>query len=117
MQAYEALTDEVVREYGDRKKPGRVSLVVDTLTSDIYLVPKNVEHIDFMKGNFSNRDYGLFVPFHLDMDNEDVVKLTPGESGLEYKLGVEHDNASIAIARVLVFEFIRKGDKRCRLNK
>lgn len=117
MQTYEALTDEVIREYGDRKRLGRVSVVVDTLGSAIYVVPRDIEHIDFMALHFPNVNYGPFVPFHIDMDNREVADLIPGHTGLEYKLSVVHDGASVAIARVLVLEFIRKGNKTIKINK
>ena len=114
MQTYEALTDEVIRDYGDRKRPGRVSVVVDTLGNAIYIVPRNIEHIDFMALHFPGRDYSLFVPFHIDMVNGEVADLIPEHTGLEYKLGVKHDGASIAVARVMTFEFIRKGNKKIK---
>ena len=114
MLPYEALTDEVIKDYGDRKRPGRVSIVVDTLGNVIYVVPKNIEHIDFMALHFPGVDYRPFVPFHIDILDGEVADLIPGHTGLEYKLGVEHDGASVAIARGMAFEFIRKGNKKIK---
>lgn len=117
MKSCEALTDDVLREYGDRKKSGRVSILVDTIKNEIYLVPRDVEHIDFMNSNFPDRNYEFFVPFHIDLRDGEVVSLISGETGLEYRLRVQHPPYAVEVARGLTFEFLRKGNKRLNLNK
>ncbi len=111
MEAYEALTENLIKEYGDRKKSGRLSIVVDTTNNEIYPVPQDAEHIDFMRIYFPGRDYKPLVPFHIDMENGQIVELTHGQTGLELKLGVTHPHSAINSARTLVSEFLRKGNR------
>jgi hypothetical protein len=104
--AIETLDETVMKEFGSRKKPGRLSLVVDVETSDIYAVPKDTEHIDFIKQFETDPSY--LVPVHLDFSGGEVSGVIVGESGIEHGLGVRHSHADLNVANSDAYGLISK---------
>ena len=43
------LTLDTYLEYGNRKVAGRISLFIDVSSENVYMVPRDIEHIDFAR--------------------------------------------------------------------
>lgn len=115
VKSYDCLTQAIVSAYGNRKKPGRVSVFTDVENNKIYPVPINEEHINFVKRIATPSYYEKIVPTHIDLERnekglEEVVRVITGECGLEIKGGVRHKYEDLKKAHALVFEFINKGE-------
>lgn len=102
----EKLTEETFQQHGNRKKEGRLSLIVDTDAFEAYAVPKNIEHIDFLREHFGKED-SKYVPAHLDFNSyKDIQAVIIGESGVEQGYGVRHTEEQLTKARQKVLELI-----------
>jgi len=97
-------------KYGNRKRNGRISLLVDTETETIYLVPKEEEHIDFAKRIAEPEHYPKLVPVHVDTEMQDaeprIVGVITGVCGLEIKLEVRHDAKDLEKAHDIAWKLI-----------
>lgn len=106
MPGIERLTESLFEEYGNRKKVGRLSIVVDTESFVAYAVPIGVEHIDFLRAGFGKED-SKFVPVHIDLNsNYDVEAIITGESGVEQGYGVRHTSEQLDIAHQKALELV-----------
>ncbi len=111
---YDYLSQSIISAYGNRKEPGRVSIFTDLRDNNIYIVPRNEEHIDFVKRIASPSEYEKIVPTHIDLRTaadgiEEVIRVITGESGLEIKGGVKHSYEDLQKAHDLAWQFIDKG--------
>ncbi|MBW2981990.1 hypothetical protein KY343_03865 [Candidatus Woesearchaeota archaeon] len=100
----DVLSRELIEVYGSRKKEGRLSLLVDTTTNEIYIVPKDTEHIEFTKQIGTDPD--KVVPVHVDFLDGRVAGVITGESGLEQDLGVRHSHDDLNSANSTVYQLI-----------
>jgi len=111
-RTYESLTHSLLNSFGDRKKPGRLSIFVDVEEERIYAVPRETEHIDYAKK--LNVDYDKLIPVHIDTENYDglerVVGVVTGVSGLEISGRVRHLASDLEKAHELAWDFIKKGE-------
>lgn len=127
VESIDSLTRVLVRQHGNRKTHGRFSVVVDVTDESIYPVPKGIEHIDYVRGNFPiERMYrGEIVPSHIQLrkkksGEQEVVGVHTGESGMEQSYGVLHSMEDLERAHTLVWVFIGRGEFRVgdvKINK
>src|SRR3989344_7340493 len=105
MRNYNFLNWDIVHRFGNRKIHGRLSVLVDTENRQIYVVPRNIEHIEFTRRLLSLEGYEEvrlrarhLVPSHISilpdlntLDLEEKVKgFLTGVCGLEIAYGVKH---------------------------
>ena len=105
------LTHDTYIQYGDRKKLGRISVLVDVCSSNVYPVPKNIEHIQYapkLKRQHAI-SYEKLVPAHIDTNGMEITGLSIGYSGLEQKMKVRHTEEDLKKAREIMWDFIRNG--------
>ena len=97
IKSIEALSEELLIEFGDRKTKGRLDLVYSIDSGKFYPVPKDVEHKDFMPHLEGNPE--LLIPVQLRMhkeNNEQIIDaLLVGASGFEATYKVTHSPADI----------------------
>jgi len=108
--------------FGDRKKDGRISVIVDVSKEDgIYLIPRDREHVTFVADylgipaeKIKENPYcaAHIVPSHIQIEyKQGSLKLSDvetGESGLEIKLGVRHTQDALLQAHARVLDELRK---------
>lgn len=117
-----SLTWAVVSAHGDRKKPGRVSVIVNAATGAVYPVPRDVEHKDYICSLVhttpetlrANPSYiAALIPVHIDLDAEHcVVGVLTGLSGFEEVYKVRHAPADLLNAHKRALEFVFRGELR-----
>jgi hypothetical protein len=94
------LSEELLEEFGNRKKPGRLDLVYDASSDVFYPVPTNQEHSDFMPQ--LEGDPRALIPVQLRMNRENdkwiVRKLLVGASSFESETYVRHPQAYLKAA-------------------
>lgn len=115
MKTKTAFDYATINEYGGRKQAGRVSVFVDLRSDTIIPVPRDVEHVDFVKRLAGEDDYGRIIPSHIDTKlgssgQEEITGVITGVSGLEIALGVRHDKDDIVRAHSLVWDYINSGE-------
>lgn len=120
MKNYTFLTYGLLSSNGDRKKPGRLSILVDLVEDKIYAVPCDIEHIDFAReilgfGPEENgKRYTKLIPSHIDCVKKDgleiVAGVITGVSGIEIGYGVRHRKEDVSLANVKTLDFVAKGD-------
>ena len=125
MRIYNRLTSDIVHRFGNRKIYGRLSLLVDTETREIYVVSRNIEHIEFTRRLLALDNYGEvrlkashLVPTHISIlpdlsapDLEERVKgFLTGISGLEIAYGVKHPREALLMAHEMTRKFAELGD-------
>ena len=119
MKTITALTYGLIGQYGGRKRPGRFSIFIDTLTKTVYPVPLDVEHVDVAQSILGADAERLkyLVPVHIDMvtDNgiESVDSIIVGECGMEELLSVRHPESELENAARLTVAFVRRGEVPC----
>lgn len=115
----ETLTYDFYLKYGNRKKPGRMSIFTDLDNDRIYGVPLGIEHKDFACQIFNaSLDeiimYTRLIPSHIDtmLFNEmpRVTGLITGVSGLEIDANVRHYMKDLLEAHQRSWEFINCGE-------
>lgn len=108
----EKLTWDVYAAYGNRKKPGRVSILVDVVRNQIFGVPATAEHTKYAPKIISQCkiSYDKLVPAHIDTNGAEVIGMSAGYSGLEQKIGVRHSKKDVIKAKELAWQFVREGD-------
>jgi len=109
-------------QYGDRKKPGRISLLCDLEADEIYFVPKEIEHIDFAKilDDQNKRNYEKLIPSHVDIlyDGEiKVIGVITGVCGLEEKLGIRHYKRDLVTAHRKIFDILSISNLKVELSE
>jgi len=107
----EKLTKDVYMQYGDRKKPGRISVLVDVVSEKIYAVPKYVEHIIYAPKlkKQCKIPYEKLVPAHIDTNGAEVIGVSAGYSGLEQRMGIRHSEEDLKKAKELIWQFVNSG--------
>ncbi len=109
------LTQKLIEMYGNRKRKGRLSVVVNTSNSDVYVVPKNKEHINYCLNLVGDdvRKLEKIVPSHINYDTVEslyeVISIITGESGMERGYGVRHRHDDLNIAHQRVLDFVHNG--------
>jgi hypothetical protein len=108
------LTPEAVAQFGNRKKPGRISVVTDLDTCNTFYVPHNIEHIDFIRSKLRIDDCRRIIPTHIDMILDEgqprIGELITGTSGVEQGFGVRHTKEDIDVAHNFVYRSVINGE-------
>ena len=119
-----ALTWSALASYGGRKRAGRISILVDTTSGDVHLVPRNIEHIDYVAQQlFKTEDYDEIreraqplIPSHIEViinpetGREEVTSIHTGDSGLEIRYGVRHPEKALLRGHQRALEYARRGE-------
>jgi len=109
------LYSELLQEYGDRKKAGRFSLLIDHKNKIPYIVPRNIEHINYAKEILQTENLQYLYPFPLVPSHihfkgkpteEIITGVITGESGLEQKFGKIHNHQSLKKAHEIIWNLI-----------
>ncbi|OYT32566.1 hypothetical protein DRJ22_00060 [Candidatus Woesearchaeota archaeon] len=113
MRFYDFLTYSLINQYGNRKKPGRLSILVNVEEKKIYAVPRKIEHIDYAKQ--FNIELSKLIPVHIDTklnENglEEIIGLVTGVSGMEIGYGIRHSKKDLEEAHKLAKDFIENGE-------
>lgn len=115
MDSYKSLTSRLIEEFGDRKKQGRLSIIVNLLDDKIYPIPKGKEHIEFgieLVGDI--RKLSKVIPSHIDYRNieglYEIYRIITGESGMEEGYGVRHSCEDLNYAHSKVFDFVHTAE-------
>lgn len=108
------LTPEVFARFGNRKKPGRIGLFVDTRNGDIYAVPKHEEHLDFIKQITDEQNFSKIIPSYIDLKEignvEKIFGVETGYSGVEIRLGIRHTPEDLQKAHSLTHVLVSEGE-------
>ncbi|MEK6952805.1 MAG: hypothetical protein AABX29_07360 [Nanoarchaeota archaeon] len=113
------LTYELLEKYGHRKKIGRLSVLTNPKEEIIYVVPMDIEHIDYAKEILNTENIAYLFPFplipsHIHFDGkkkqEKIIGLITGESGLEQSMGKIHTHTSLNKAHNLIWKLILEGE-------
>jgi|GEM_PF-4633555 len=112
------LTLDTYMEYGNRKVAGRISLFVDISSENVYMVPRDIEHIDFAreiqrKGLINNLEKLIPTPIDTTYDNKETLipkinisGVLTGVSGLEIKAGIRHTKVDLESAHKITWDLI-----------
>ncbi|MBW2966810.1 hypothetical protein KY342_06935 [Candidatus Woesearchaeota archaeon] len=101
------LSEELLKEFGDRKKEGRLDLVYDIDSEKYFPVPRNIEHADFMPQIQANPK--ALIPVQIRMYREKgkkiITDLLVGASSYEAEYGIRHPQAYLkkAYDQALIF--------------
>ncbi len=116
--ACEGLTWETVRDYSGRKRPGRVSVVVNVPTGEIFPVPREQEHAEFLCELLGRTEEEIrahpeyverIVPVHIDLKKGEVNYVETGASGSEEVYKVRHEIEDLIVAHQQAMHFIHNG--------
>lgn len=122
MRIHERLSASLYNEYGGRKKPGYMSVVVNLTEGLIYPVPLNQEHDAFVSKRIlevplrelreESEMAEKIIPSIIEIDeiNREILGVLTGVSSLEMGSGVRHSKEDLEKAHAMVLEFVEKGD-------
>ena len=112
---FDHLTREILEEYGNRKREGRLSVVTDLNNEGrIYPVPIDTEHIEFCTELVGDpRKLERIIPSHIEyhqIEGEyEIISVITGESGMELGYGITHNADDTITAHSRVINFINDG--------
>ncbi len=126
------LTSGLYSSYVGRKGAGIISLVINTRTKEIMLVPQELEHIQFaakilggsveeIVQNPSIAEH--LVPVILETEEQPgdpvpkVIGIATGTSGMELGYGVRHTISDLELAHKIALDFASRGDLSIDLRK
>lgn len=105
----ERLMPMLIENFIDRKYPGRIDVVVDIDNEQYYLVPKELEHKDFIPTIPHQLDKSM-IPFYLRLEKDEgryhIKELVLGASSFEATFNVKHSYKDLAKARQLAWRLI-----------
>ncbi len=114
------LTWDIVKNYSDRKEEGLIALIVNTNTGEIHLVPRDIEHVDFVCRLLDINKKELkkdptivshIIPSMVIINQErEVVGVITGVSGLELGWGVRHTREALERVHSIIHKFIENGE-------
>jgi len=102
------ITKEILAEFGNRKTEGRIDFVFNLRTSQMYPVPKNLEHSKFiptLQGYYPRTN--IFVSSQLRLDKDGKVKeIITGASSYEANENVLHPMKDLHEAHRLMWNVV-----------
>lgn len=127
LKTYRYLTKSIVSRFGDRKAAGFVSIIIDTNSGEIYFVPRDMEHIDFLCKILSvnkihiqqNPSTALhLIPSIIEIKEENlsgfyrdsVAGVLTGFSGAESGYNIRHKKKDLESAHAIALKFVEDGD-------
>jgi len=111
MKTIEKLEWGTFNGFGNRKKTGRLSILVDVNSKQIYPVPLKQEHIDF-----ANRVKGIsglekLIPSHIDIEEwSGVIRVITGICGMEINFGIRHTSEDVERAHRIAVDYVKNGE-------
>jgi hypothetical protein len=91
IRSLEQISEEHVREFGDRKQIGRLDLVYNVDSDEYTFVPRNIEHKDFMVQIEGNPAALIPVQLRYKLNGKMVLTdLLVGASSFEADCNVRH---------------------------
>jgi len=122
-KAIECLTERIAQQYIGRKNANAIGIVVKVETLEVFMVPQNIEHMDFVPTLFgttrddlienpliAERTIPSIITLEYGSNGFEVKSVLTGISGIEIGLGVRHQRADLEIAHKRVLVFIDEGD-------
>jgi len=121
MKSSDRLTYALISEYGDRKVHGRISVIIDTKSNSVYVVPREEEHIEFISRLLGTEELDpmscqYLIPSHIQIgineqtSEQEVQGFFTGVCGLEIGLGARHPKEALHAAHEQAKCFVRKGE-------
>ncbi len=114
------LTWSAVNSFGNRKRPGRLSVIVDmTKKGVVYAVPREIEHKDYLCEILHTTQEHIMgapgiaarlIPVHIDLPCDTVEGIVVGLSGAEQAYGIRHSNEDLQNSARRAQEFILNGE-------
>ncbi len=117
-KSYLYLTWSAISQFGDRKKAGRFSILINANTKDVFAVPRNMEHKDFLCGLLRTTAEALteqpelithLIPVHIDL-KPDSIEIITGLSGFEQVYHVRHTRDNLHAAHQRAKAFVAQGE-------
>ena len=118
MSSIDIITDEVLKQFGNRKTEGRIDFVFDLNNGNVYPVPKDLEHSEFiptMLGYVPKTR--RFVPSQIRLKDGKVKDIITGASSYEAKENVFHPLRDLFTAHKRMWEFILKSQIPIELER
>jgi len=96
-QSIDCLTEEIFKQFGDRKITGRLDLVYNTDTKEFYPVPKDIEHKDFTPtlGGIPESIIPVQLRYQVADGRRIITQLLVGASSYEAECGIRHALAQL----------------------
>ena len=118
MKTIDIITEDVLKEFGDRKTEGRIDFVFDISTSKAYVVPKDLEHKDFVPTlpNYAPKTI-RFVPSQLRLQNGKVKEIITGASSYEANEKISHPLKDLYQAHELMWIIILNSSLQVDLER
>lgn len=118
MKTAEKITEELWKQFGDRKTKGRIDFVVNTKTRINYPVPRDIEHKEFiprLPGYIQQSSF--FVPVQIRVENGEITENMVGISSYESEHNVRHKEVELNIAYRTAWELISKSDFSVKIKR
>lgn len=129
MRSYLRLDLNVVNQFIGRKKALMLAVVTNITTNEIFPVPSNFEHVDYVPKILGVSKLDLIddislakciipsiIEFDYDEDFLIVKSLVIGVSGLEIGFRLRHKKEDLEKGHKLVLDFIKNGEFRLSEN-
>lgn len=124
------LTYKFLELFGDRKRTGLFSIIVNTKNGRVHPVPRYMEHVSFVckllridkKKLLEKPDIAShLVPSNININDEGFIDgIITGVSGLEIGARVRHTKESLDIAHTIALQYIQNGEipvEKLKINK
>ncbi len=119
--SFRKLTWEIVNKFVGRKRPNAIALICDTNTQEVYVVPHEIEHVDFaglllgvtqneIRANPSIASHLVPVTIELNNMHDEVMGMQTGTSGMELGFRVRHSRQQLTTAQAMAQAFIFTGE-------
>ncbi len=124
LKSFERLSWSVFNQFSGRKRANAISVVTKVNTLEVFPIPSNIEHIDYVPKILGIEKDDLIenpllaekiipslIEIEFDINSGELVKgVITGVSGLEIALRVRHSKHDLEIVHQRILEFISKGD-------
>jgi hypothetical protein len=115
MRGIKYLSKKTFERYGDRKKPGLITFLIDVDKESIYPVPKGMEHVGLACILAKTTRFVIetdpkvvshLIPSTLEIKEGLLVSVLTGVSGLELGFKVKHKKGDLRKAHRLIWACI-----------
>lgn len=100
------ITEELLVKFGDRKRKGRLDLVLNIRTREIYPVPKQIEHKEFIPTipGYDNKNSSDYIPIQFRLKQGVVKEILTGASSYEADSKIRHKITDLKRAHAIAWE-------------
>ena len=118
-RTYSKLDWSLISRFGDRKKLGYVSIIINVDNGEVYIVPRDTEHIEVLTKILSMDIEDLrehpelaanLVPSIIEIKDEEVYGILTGFSGSESGYNIRHTVKQLDKGHALALKFVEKGN-------